>query len=77
MNEHQPSIAGLNSVQVMICESLYACDTMDVVEMYIDTLPDDLQLQARALAHIMALECLEDELPEYAAEAAIAIASVK
>lgn len=62
-------------MQVKICDSLYACDTLEQVEYFVNALPLQLQAQARALTEIMALECMEDELHEFAAYADAVIAA--
>lgn len=57
-----PTLTGLTPTQVKLCDSLWACDSLDDVEEFISELPDGLKEQAKALQMLMLIEMCDEEI---------------
>ena len=55
-------IQGLTVMQLQLCGALWACDTIEEVEVFIECLPFELQSEARMLQQLIIAAVLDHDI---------------
>jgi hypothetical protein len=65
MTEHTPQLENLTGRQKALCDVMWALESPQAVDRFIQTLPTEQQQEAESLRLLIVLECLEPFLDHY------------